>query len=101
MDEGETAVDLLTTSDVMPEEEAWVAISPDNRIARTSDGKSYRQWGIGAPKMVLHTTTHQTVYIVAENGEAAALNTHALPITNDLEKGILVSSITLLTQQQN
>ena len=50
MDEGETAVDLLTTSDVMPEEEAWVAISPDNRIARTSDGKSYRQWALGHRK---------------------------------------------------
>jgi len=94
MDEGETAVDLLTTSDVMPEEQVWVAISPDNRIARTSDDKSFRQWGVDAPKMVLHTTTHQTVYIVADNGEAAALHVHALPIANDLEKGVLVSSIT-------
>lgn len=94
MDEGETAVDLLTTSDVMPEEQVWVAISPDNRIARSSDDKSFRQWGIGAPKMVLHTTTHQTVYIVADNGEAAALNVHALPVASDLEKGALVSSVT-------
>ncbi|MBG0786489.1 MAG: DNA gyrase subunit A [Anaerolineaceae bacterium] len=94
MEEGETAVNLLTTSDVMPEEQVWVAISPDNRIARTSDDKSFRQWGIGAPKMVLRTTTHQTVYIVGENGEAAALHVHALPIANDLDKGVLVSSIT-------
>jgi DNA gyrase subunit A len=93
MDEGETAVDLLTTSDVMPEEQVWVAISPDNKIARTSDDKSFRQWGIGAPKMVLRTTTHQTVYVVAENGEAAALHVHALPISNDLDKGAQVSSI--------
>ena len=64
-----------------------MAISPDNKIARTSDDKSFRQWGIGAPKMVLRTTTHQTVYIVAENGEAAALHVHALPIANDLDKG--------------
>ena len=93
MDEGETAVDLLTTSDVMPEEQVWVAISPDNRIARTSDDKSFRQWGIGAPKMVLRTTTHQTVYVVADNGEAAALHVHALPVASDPEKGVLVSSI--------
>lgn len=93
MDEGETAVDLLTTSDVMPEEQVWVAVSPDNRIARTSDDKSFRQWGIDAPKMVLRTTTHQTVYVVAEDGEAAALHVHALPVASDLEKGALVSSI--------
>ena len=93
MDEGETAVDLLTTTDVMPEEQVWVAISPDNKIARTSEDKSFRQWGIGAPKMVLRTTTHQTIYIVAENGEAAALHVHALPVANDLDKGVSVSSI--------
>ncbi len=93
MDEGETAVNLLTTSDVMPEEQVWVAISPDNRIARTSDDKSFRQWGLDAPKMVLRTTTHQTVYVVADNGEAAALLVHSLPVANELEKGALISSI--------
>jgi DNA gyrase subunit A len=94
MDEGETAVDLLTTSDVMPEEQVWVAISEDNRIARTNDDKSFRQWGIGAPRMILRTTTHQTVYVVAENGEAAALHVHALPIADDPEKGARVTAIT-------
>ncbi len=93
MEEGETATNLLTTSDVMPEEQVWVAISPDNRIARTSSDKSFRQWGIGAPKMVLRTTTHHTIYIVAENGEAAALHVHALPIADEPEKGTLVSAV--------
>jgi len=100
MDEGETAVDLLTTSDVMPEEQVWVAISPDNKIARTSDDKSFRQWGIDAPKMVLRTTTHQTIYVVAENGEAAALQVHALPVANDLDKGVLVSSISTFDSKE-
>jgi DNA gyrase subunit A len=78
----------------MPEEQVWVAISPDNRIARTNADKSFRQWGIGAPKMVLRTTTHQTIYVVAENGEAAALHVHAVPIADEPEKGTLVSAIT-------
>lgn len=94
MDEGETAVDLVTTADVMPEEQVWVAVSEDNTIARTNQDKSFRQWGIGAPKLVLRTTTHQTVYLVAENGEAAALSVHALPIADEPEKGASVSSIT-------
>jgi len=97
MEEGETAVDLLTTADVMPEEQVWVAISDDNRIARTNIDKSFRQWGVDAPKMVLRTTTHQTIYIVAGDGEAAALHVHALPIADEPEKGALVSSITPLT----
>jgi len=97
MEEGETAVDLLTTTDVMPEEQVWVAISNDNRISRTSSDKSFRQWGVDAPKMVLRTTTHQTIYVVAENGEAAALHVHALPIADEPEKRTLVPSITPLT----
>jgi DNA gyrase subunit A len=97
MDEGETAVNLLTTADVMPEEVVWVAVSQDNRIARTKDDKTFRQWGREAPRMVLRTTTHQTVYLVADNGEAAALHVHALPVAEEPEKGAVVSTITPLT----
>ncbi|MCB2209741.1 DNA gyrase subunit A [bacterium] len=93
MEEGETATNLLTTSDVMPEEQVWVAISRDNRIARTNSDKSFRQWGIDAPKMVLRTTTHQTIYIVAEDGEAAALHVHAIPIADEPEKGTSVTAV--------
>jgi DNA gyrase subunit A len=93
MDKGETAVDLLTTADVMPEEVVWVAVSANNHIARTNKDKSFRQWGVDAPKMVLRTTTHQTVYIVAENGQAAALSVHAIPIADEPEKGLQVSAV--------
>lgn len=101
MDEGETAIDLLTTADVMPEEQVWVAISPDNRIARTKDDKTFRQWGIGAPKLVLRTTTHQTVYVMNDLGEAAALDVHAVPIADDPEKGALISSLTPFDAESN
>ena len=101
MDEGETAINLLTTADVMPEEQVWVAISPDNRIARTKDDKTFRQWGIGAPKLVLRTTTHQTIYIVNDIGEAAALDVHAVPIADEPEKGALISSLTPFTGESN
>jgi len=93
MDEGETAIDLVTTADVVPEQEVWVAVSLDNHIARTSKDKSFRQWGLDAPKLVLRTTTRQTVYLVAENGEAAALSVHAIPVADEPEKGPSVKAI--------
>lgn len=93
MEEGETAVDLVTTADVMPEEEVWVAVSNTNHIARTDQDKSFRQWGVDAPKMILRTTTHQTVYLVAENGQAAALSVHAIPVANEPENGPKVSAV--------
>lgn len=99
MEEGETASNLLTTKDVMPERYVWVAISRNNRIARTEDDKSFRQWGIDAPKMVLRTTTHHTLYIVTENGEAAALSVQAVPIANDPEKGAQITAITPFSRE--
>jgi DNA gyrase subunit A len=97
MNEGETAVDLVTTADVMPEKVVWVAISQDNHIARTDDDKTFRQWGLNAPKMVLRTTTHHTVYAVADNGETAALSVHALPIAAEPEKGPKISAFVPFT----
>lgn len=93
MNEGETSLDLLTTTDVMPEEVVWVAISADNHIARTDTDKSFRQWGVNAPTLVLRTTTHQTVYVVADNGEAVALSVHAIPVADEPEKGPALSAI--------
>jgi DNA gyrase subunit A len=93
MEEGETAIDRLTTTQMMPEKHVWVAVSRNNRIARTDEDKTFRQWGIDAPKMVLRTTTRHTIYLVAENGEAAALSVQALPIASEPDKGTLVSAI--------
>lgn len=98
MDEGETAVNLVTTTDVMPEKNVWVAVSRDNHIARTEEDKSFRQWGLDAPKLILRTTTHQTIYVVAENGESAALAVHALPVAETPEKGSPISMITPLKE---
>jgi DNA gyrase subunit A len=101
MDEGETAIDLVTTADVMPEKVVWVAISEDHHIARTDGDKSFRQWGLNAPKMILRTTTHHTVYAVADNGETAALSVHALPIADEPEKGAKISALVPFTNEHN
>lgn len=100
MEEGETAVNLLTTSDVMPEEHVWVAISEDNTIARTNKDKSFRQWGINAPKFVLRTTTHQTIFVVAENGEAASLAVHTIPVADSPENGVKISALVPFRESQ-
>ena len=93
MDEGETALDMVTSADVVPEQEVWVAVSADHRIARTDKDKSFRQWGLDAPKLVVRATTRQTLYLVAENGEAAALSVYAIPVADEPEKGALVKTI--------
>ncbi len=93
MQEGETAIDRLTTHEMMPEKPVWVAISRDNHIARTDADKSFRQWGVNAPKLILRTSTHHTLYVVAENGETAAVAVQALPIAAEPQKGVPVMAI--------
>lgn len=93
LEEGETAIDRLTTHEMMPEKTVWVGISNDNSIARTDDDKSFRQWGLDAPKLVLRTSTHHTLYLVAENGEAAAIAVQGLPIAADPQKGTPLTAI--------
>jgi len=101
MDEGETAVNLLTTADVMPEETVWVAVTEDNHIARTDNDKTFRQWGLNAPKMLVRTTTHQTLYVVANNGESAAISVHALPVLKDPDEGPMITSIVPFSPQHH
>lgn len=100
LEEGETAIDLVTTADVTPENNVWVAVTEDNVIARTEEDKSFRQWGIGAPKLLLRTTTHQTVFVVASNGEAAALSVHALPVADEPGNGVHISAISAFRRDQ-
>ncbi|HOR19778.1 MAG TPA: DNA topoisomerase 4 subunit A [Brevefilum sp.] len=99
MQEGETAIDRLTTRDMMPEKCVWVAVSKSNKIARTDGDKSFRQWGLGAPGMVLRTTTHHTLYLVTETGEAAALAVQSLPVADDPDSGISVTALSPLSSK--
>jgi len=77
--EGESKTSLLTKTDLVEDKQIWVSIQPDGLVARTTSSKPPRQSGKDAPKWLLKASTRDTLYILAENGEAAALQVHALP----------------------
>jgi DNA gyrase subunit A len=69
-------------------EETWVVMSEDGRLARFADNKAPRLSGREAPVKLLRTDSHQTLYLVGEDGQAAAMAVQTLPMVERIEDGI-------------
>jgi len=91
--------DLLTARDIIPDENIWVIVDADGLISRTPAGKSPRLWGRAAPRLVLKGNTRDTLYLVAEDGQAAAVAVHSLPIAELADQGVLYYKITPLGEK--
>ena len=79
LEEGETKAAMLTASDLVPDESVWVMISPKGMISRTMDDKQPRLSGRDIAQILVKAKTRDTLYLVAVNGEAAAIPMHVLP----------------------
>jgi len=86
-------------SDLTPAEEVWVMASPDGEIARTLDNKPPRQSGIEAPRWLLKVNTRDTLYLVASNGDTAAIPVHSLPEAEKPSSGLPVSKVSPLKEK--
>ena len=93
----ETAPVRMT--DLTPAEDVWVMASPDGEIARTLDDKAPRQSGSEAPKWLLKVNTQDTLYLVAENGETAAIPVHSLPEAEKPSDGLALSKVSPLEEK--
>ena len=79
---------LLTSADLLPEKTIWVGITRDGFVSRTRDDKAPRPSGKDAPNWLIKASTGDTLYLVSEKGEAAAVAVHTLPETEKLSDGI-------------
>ncbi len=70
---------LLTSTDLLPEENVWVWMDKSGMISRTSEDKSPRLSGSDAPAFLVRSSTHDTLYLAAANGKSAAVAVHTLP----------------------
>lgn len=70
---------ILTTSALLPEEKVWVVATSDGLLSRTQDDRLPRISGIAAPRFVVRVNSRDTLFLVAENGEAAGIPVHSLP----------------------
>jgi DNA gyrase subunit A len=96
--EGSETIPVRMT-DLTPSEMTWVMISTDGLISRTLEDKLPRQSGSDAPGWLLHANSIDTLYLITERGEAAAIPVHSLPEANKPSGGILISQIAPLTDK--
>ncbi len=86
-------------SDLTPADDVWVMASPNGEIARTLDDKAPRQSGSEAPNWLLKVNMRDTLYLVAENGETAAIPVHSLPEAEKPSDGLLLSKVSPLSEK--
>ncbi|RMF46458.1 MAG: hypothetical protein D6755_06565, partial [Anaerolineae bacterium] len=94
--EGEQASSVLTVTDMLPSEPTWVMVSTNGLIARTRDARPPRRSGSAAPRFLIRTNTHNVLYLVADDGQAAALAVHALPVAEKPTEGTPVGQVSAL-----
>jgi len=89
---------LLTPTDLLPEQEVWIGITRDGTVACTRDEKMPRPSGNEAPRWLVKVSTHDTLYLVAENGQAAAVGVHTIPQVDKLSEGTTWHKVSPLKQ---
>ena len=89
----------IRMTDLAPSEMTWVMISTDGLISRTLEDKLPRQSGSAAPGWLLHANTHDTLYLVTEKGEAAAIPVHSLPERDKPTNGTPIPRVAPLAER--
>lgn len=91
---------LLTASDLAPQGDVWVSLSPQGKISRTAGDKPPRLSGNDAPGWITKAQGKDVLYIVLKNGECAAVPVHTVPEAARLSEGVPLSSISPISQPE-
>jgi DNA gyrase subunit A len=95
--EGDRKAAPVRITDLTPAESVWAMISPEGLVSRTLEDKPPRISGSEAPGWLLHVNTQDTLYLGAENGNAAAIPVHSLPESQKPSEGIPLTQISPLS----
>ena len=91
----------MIAAHLIPEQMVWVAIMPDGLISRTAEDKSPRQSGSEAPRWLLRANTRDTLYLVGEFGQTAALVVNALPQAEKPIEGLPLDRVVPFHDQES
>ncbi len=86
--QGAAAKDILTTSELIPEEKVWVGVTREGLIGRVSAEKLPRVSARDVPDLLLLTSSNHTLYLVAPDGRCAAIAVQSLADVDSFSDGI-------------
>lgn len=75
----------LRARDLVPEEETTITVTTNGKVSRMSSGRM--KIGRQTPVAVAGATTRHILYLITDEGQAAAISAHTLPENNDIGKG--------------
>jgi len=98
--EGKEKKSVLTTSQMLPDQVVWVGMSTDGILSRSHDEKPPRLSGNDAPKLLVRANSTDTLYLISERGQAAAVAVHTLPEAEKLADGAPFNKIAPLKESE-
>jgi DNA gyrase subunit A len=101
MKNGAAAETVLTAQDFAPDKQVWVGVNEKGLISRSLEDKAPRPSGRDAPRWLLRANTRDTLFLIAEDGKAAALAVHSLPEADKLSDGAPVTQVSSLKTKTN
>lgn len=84
----------MQLSQLTPSESVWVMINRDGLISRTTGEDPPRPSGWDVPNWMVRVNTRDTLYLVSDQGEAAAIPAHTVPEADRPSQGNHFSSLT-------
>ncbi len=96
--EGATVASMLTTTDMTPDQAVWIGVSANGAISRTTEDSLQAFLDHRAPCWLLEATTHNTLYLVSDQGKAAAIPVHAIPEYGKNPEGVSVIKLSPLEE---
>jgi DNA gyrase subunit A len=84
----------MQLSKLTPSEKVWVMINRDGLISRTPGDDPPRPSGWDVPNWLVRVNTRDTLYLVSDMGEAAAIPAHTIPEAAKPSQGSHFSSLT-------
>ena len=77
----------LTTAELVREQVVWIGMTTEGLVSRTHDDKPPRLSGTEAPRLLVKANATDTLYLVNDRGQAAAVAVHTLPEAEKLSDG--------------
>jgi len=94
MVEGGVDAAPMQLTQLTPSENVWVMINRDGLVSRTPGDDPPRPSGWDVPKWMVRVNTRDTLYLVSENGESAAIPVHTVPEVEKPSQGTHFSKLT-------
>jgi DNA gyrase subunit A len=95
---GQTGSTAHLTGDITPQKKVWLSVTRDGLLSRSLDETPPRSSGREVPYWLISASTRDTLYLVNEKGEAAALPVHSVPEGDASSQGTPFHKVSVLRE---